>query len=787
MRQKELRLALVCYGGISLAVYMHGITKEIWRLARASRNFHANDEAVDGSQGIYRALLELIAEQRNLKLRILPDIIAGTSAGGINGVFLAKALMSGESLEPLTDLWLDCADIDVLLDPDARPFSRFTKFWAQPLVWFALSRPGGTVERTVSKSARNEVKTKLSRLIRARWFAPPFSGIGFSRLLYNAMDAMQASEKGPKLIPHGQPLDLFVTVTDFHGHLERMRLHSPPEVVETEHRLTIRFSATRGEGTPLADPAELVFAARATASFPGAFPPFTVNEIDHLLEQKDRPWPTREDFLRRTLPQQYARDVIEDTVLVDGAVLTNAPFGQAMEALKNRPAHREVDRRFVYIDPKPDFGGATAEKARERKAKGRKSPLPGFFATIFGAISDIPREQPIRDNLEMIEGRSSRVQRMLQVTDNLRSDVEATVARLFGRTLFLDRPTAKRLAQWRNKAQNKAARMAGFTYGPYGQLKLNGIVEDIVFTLRRAHPEATSVYPFELRETLWKYLQAHGFSNLANSSGGATEQAIDFFRSQDLGFRVRRLRFMARRLREGIADADNAPPEAVMAMNDTIYDCLSLYLQRETRDMHGQDFSEIAHIAIQQPGKALEILAEGRDLRAVDTLADEKISTALTMLPKEARREMLLSYLGFPFYDIATLPILQGEGLDEFDPIKVDRISPDDAPTIRSGGADATLKGIEFNSFGAFFSRAYRENDYLWGRLHGAERMIDLIVSTLDDANVLDHAVVQEFKRKTFHAVLDEEESRLRTDPNLVPKIRREVEAKMPDPADLQS
>ena len=37
MREKELRLALVCYGGISLAVYMHGITKEVWRMVRASR------------------------------------------------------------------------------------------------------------------------------------------------------------------------------------------------------------------------------------------------------------------------------------------------------------------------------------------------------------------------------------------------------------------------------------------------------------------------------------------------------------------------------------------------------------------------------------------------------------------------------------------------------------------------------------------------------------------------------------------------------------------------------
>ena len=31
MRQKELRIALVCYGGISLAVYMHGVTKEVWQ------------------------------------------------------------------------------------------------------------------------------------------------------------------------------------------------------------------------------------------------------------------------------------------------------------------------------------------------------------------------------------------------------------------------------------------------------------------------------------------------------------------------------------------------------------------------------------------------------------------------------------------------------------------------------------------------------------------------------------------------------------------------------------
>jgi len=40
MKEKELRIALVCYGGVSLAVYMHGVTKEILKLVRASRVYH---------------------------------------------------------------------------------------------------------------------------------------------------------------------------------------------------------------------------------------------------------------------------------------------------------------------------------------------------------------------------------------------------------------------------------------------------------------------------------------------------------------------------------------------------------------------------------------------------------------------------------------------------------------------------------------------------------------------------------------------------------------------------
>jgi hypothetical protein len=151
------------------------------------------------------------------------------------------------------------------------------------------------------------------------------------------------------------------------------------------------------------------------------------------------------------------------------------------------------------------------------------------------------------------------------------------------------------------------------------------------------------------------------------------------------------------------------------------------------------------------------------------------LATALAEMPVPLRRRVLFAYLGFPYYDTVTLPLLRGEGLTEFDPVNVDRISPEDAPSIRKGGAPSCLRGIEFYNFGAFFSRAYRENDYLWGRLHGSERMIDLIASALPEGTALAAEDMTTFKRDAFLAILDEEEGRLTTDPTLVTGIRAEV------------
>ncbi len=760
MREKELRLALVCYGGISLAVYMHGITKEVWRLARASRAFHSGEEAQPGSEAVYRRLIEAIASESGLDVRVLVDILAGASAGGINAIFLAEAIASGRSLEPLTDLWLETADVDRLIDPALSRFSRLAKSAAVPLAW-AWSSRRGALEKTVEAEHREEIRGKLANFVRARWFAPPFSGPGFTRLLLGAFDAMASGPAGPPLLPGYHPLDLFVTVTDFYGYSEQLRLNSPSEVTEQEHRLILSFRRA-GPG-PLADSAELTFAARATASFPGAFPPFQVAELDSVLAERGSDWPGRSDFLTRALPRQSALGTAQSAVLIDGSVLANAPFRPAIKALQNRPAHREVDRRFVYIDPKPGVRSV-------RLGPGGGDEAPGFFATIFGALSDIPREQPIRDNLEAIDQRSSTIRRLRRIVDAMRPEVEAAIERAFGSTIFLLKPTAKRLAGWRARAQTVAAREAGYAYAAYGHFKLAGVVDEAAERIFRLAGGGDRGGHERIRQAVWSEIRRLGLADHDSMTAtGARSEVVLFLRSFDSAFRIRRLRFLARRLGQ-IEEQADPPRDAIAAARGEIYGLIGRY----SKEPDGAG-THVYRSAGEAPGAALAALAEALSLREADDEADARLTSALAAFPKRERRSLILAYLGFPFYDIATLPLLQGEGLDEYDEVKVDRISPEDSTAIRSGGAGATLKGIQFNSFGAFFSRAYRENDYLWGRLHGADRLIDITVSTLPEGLSLPEGLAERLKREAFRAILAEERPRLKEIGALFDSLEREV------------
>jgi patatin-related protein len=163
MKQIEVRLAVVLYGGVSLAVYIHGVTREILNLVRASKLFRAAAKSAPSqgdSTAIYYELLSKFSPE--LDLRVVVDLISGASAGGINGVLLGKALAHDLPLEPHRELWLKNADVTSLSNPGS-PLGRLTKAAMAPLFDQLLIRRFG------QQVADPETRAKLRQFIQAQW------------------------------------------------------------------------------------------------------------------------------------------------------------------------------------------------------------------------------------------------------------------------------------------------------------------------------------------------------------------------------------------------------------------------------------------------------------------------------------------------------------------------------------------------------------------------------------------------------------------------------------------
>ena len=766
IRERELRLALVCYGGVSLAVYMHGVTKELWKLLRASEARKRGEAAGEGdTERVWRGLLDDLG--RSADLSVICDILAGASAGGLNAVLLSNALTGGHDLEPLTDMWLEEADVDRLLDPEARPATGLTerlgRIYKEPVAWFA-ARQSESLASVDDPEVRAEIALKLAGFVRSRWFKPPFSGDVLTAMLDRAMDAMEKGGTGRALVPAGLPLDLFVTVTDYWGANTLLPIHSPPAVAEREHRRLFAFQSPPialhdpAPRMPAAERPALLFAARATASFPGAFPPAAIGEIDRRMAETERAWPQRAAFVSTQLAGDRAA---EDVLLIDGSVLNNAPFGPAIAAVRLRVANREVDRRFVYVDPKPGVAGPLDMEDRE----------PGFFTAMFRAMADIPRAQPIRDSLERINALSARIRRIAQVVDAMTPAVDAAIQRAVGPGFFLWSIGGERLARARSRIQSVAAAEAGFTYAAYAQLKLHSVLDESARLLAVAARLETGEAGL-LRSALADVVAARGGFDqdaaLSRDPGGTAY--VKLLRQHDIGFRVRRLRFFIRRLADAIdASTTEAERAAGERLKAAMYRAVSPF--ESLRSGSADELSAAAasarralaesdpHLRREAAGAALDELGAAMGLSALDQQADATLAAAMAdpAFSRAARQGLVRAWLGFPFYDIAILPMMQVETADSFDELKVDRISPDDATALCAGGARACLKGWQLNAFAGFFSRAYRENDYLFGRLHAAERLVDIVATAVPEAEINSRA----WKSKLFAAILASERGRL--------------------------
>jgi hypothetical protein len=78
--------------------------------------------------------------------------------------------------------------------------------------------------------------------------------------------------------------------------------------------------------------------------------------------------------------------------------------------------------------------------------------------------------------------------------------------------------------------------------------------------------------------------------------------------------------------------------------------------------------------------------------------------------------------------------------------------------------------------FGAFLSRAFRENDYLLGRLQGIDRLIDLVCDSAGPEALAD-LDVGALKRRAFDMVLRAEEAHLPHVQPLIERLRAELVA----------
>lgn len=274
----------------------------------------------------------------------------------------------------------------------------------------------------------------------------------------------------------------------------------------------------------------------------------------------------------------------------------------------------------------------------------------------------------------------------------------------------------------------------------------------------------------------------------AQQDGDGANRLVPFLRGFDVDFRMRRVRFVIRRLNELYRSAgeggESVQSRAIDDLKAALYevvDRLARLWDASSYHAKDNDAVSLAAVAIARNAAAGETatpdtlaqLEAAMGLVQIDKDLDEIISLmGLAYLVPSARRAVAMSYVGFAFYDLITFPILQWTDMDEINEVLVDRISPADAHDI--GDGKIVLKGTSLMNFGAFFNRAWREHDYLWGRLNAADRCIDVLMSAIGAHNpaAID---IDRLRKDLYRAILESEAPHLLADAGLIPGLRQQL------------
>jgi patatin-related protein len=723
---KEIRLALVCYGGVSLAIYMHGVTKEIHKLLLASLAFGQDQQRNPFEQGstlhLYWERLRELNERDRVRTRVVVDIVAGTSAGGINGVYLAKAIAGNASQDALRNLWFDHGDIGELLRfPRRLPTRlRFALFGLQ-----AMTHPLGV--------------------------RPPLRGDQMCRLLYDAlaeMDGTSSGVEGATLVPRDESVELMVTLTDLKGHRRYIPI-SDRVVHDRTHRHVMRFCFDHrvdqfGEGHN----GPLAFAARATSCFPGAFPPLSTGEFQAAVGSR----PFDSAAMETEFFPAYAQwgETMADSFFIDGGILDNFPFGHAIDAIVRKRASTEVKRWLVYIEPDPaspppPASGRVPEAGRP----------PGWLATIWSGLSGIPAREPILDDLMRLRDFNERVAHVADLTRVSFEEIQNELEQLAGELLAGEPPTADAVGERMAAVHDRAKARTGAAYLGYVQLKLQVVgrwLADLV-AATFAYPPESSHASF-VRAVMHEWTRHHyhirpGDRQLQRQTG-----FLDRF---DMPYRERRLRFVIR----GINDLYPRRPEERTALDQAkaeLYDFLDRLRDASDpakvraavgdppfRVLNAEQLAawvgadRLPDEFLKEHGEAVEQLVDriGEVLheRLGSFSADlwTRFAEVTTSWERAMRVGLIVRWVGFPLWDTLLFPVMGLSDIWQLNQIAVKRISPDDAKRLPVP-PEEKLQGVALHHFGAFFKRSAREHDYLWGRLDAVEQLLGLLDPDLPDA-----------------------------------------------------
>jgi patatin-related protein len=426
-------------------------------------------------------------------------------------------------------------------------------------------------------------------------------------------------------------------------------------------------------------------------------------------------------------------------------------------------------------------------------------------------MSDIPSSQPVTNELNWVGEFNERVRRLRAINDSARPQVSRLVASVLPERL--DRAiTSQEVRAWREEVNSRVAHDAGFAYQAYVRLKLASVRAfgaQLIVKLRGGHPRSPLARVMAEIIDAWavrKGVVYEGHESKAlefeTATAGEMPVWVRYLLAFDVKYRERRLHFLIEgqnRLYEHIefARLSALDPLVVDRLKREFYARLDGLRRKEQADYYSADVYKLVNEIVPEEPTAEDVrhlhtyAASFVDRhfdkldRLIERLAAEiKLDASTRDLDDllasldpakwqpDARREVLVNYLGFPFWDVLTFPMTSAREMGELNEILVDRISPQDARSLKGFEGISSLKGIGFAHFAAFLSRSYRENDYLLGRLHAMDRLID-IVCDCAGAEATAGFDVPALKRRAFNRVLDAEEKNLAQSRDLIAALRQ--------------